>query len=308
MFKKFKSLAVNNRKGQGTLTIAIIASTLFATIVASATSWYLSMNNKVDGFDDKLESMSIAMSEWQRLEHMSLEELEAHRDEYKDPWDVGSKYKVSVTLGEQGTFEDGQCKTTTSSGSSDEKNCFKDTIMTVYDSNDIPLYTTRTLPLSSQSSGESGEAIGTIVPRLNDNFKNTAEVKKYLLCDGSTFDTSKYPKLYAILGTNQLPDLRNRFLQGAVTVEQSNQKIEAGLPNIKGQIVALRRGGEGVNESFTNGAFREYSRFNSRIHMGNSDDWGSYFTFDASRSNTIYGRSQTVQPPAVTVRYYIRAK
>ena len=30
--------------------------------------------------------------------------------------------------------------------------------------------------------------------------------------------------------------------------------------------------------------------------------------FDASRCSSIYGGSTTVQPPAVTVRYYIRAK
>ena len=31
------------------------------------------------------------------------------------------------------------------------------------------------------------------------------------------------------------------------------------------------------------------------------------FIFDASRSNSIYGSSDTVQPPAVTVRYLIKA-
>ena len=29
--------------------------------------------------------------------------------------------------------------------------------------------------------------------------------------------------------------------------------------------------------------------------------------FDASRSNPIYGASATVQPPSVTVRYFIKA-
>ncbi len=31
-------------------------------------------------------------------------------------------------------------------------------------------------------------------------------------------------------------------------------------------------------------------------------------TIDASRCSAIYGKSTTVQPPAVTARYYIRAK
>ena len=138
-----------NRSGQGSLTATIVASTLFATIVASATSWYLSMNDKVDNFDDKLEAMSVAMSEWQRLEHMSLEDLENKRTEFKTPWSVGN-YKISVTLGEQGTFTDGKC--TTAANDEDSKNCFKDTIVTVYDNRSKVLYTTRTLPLLSRES------------------------------------------------------------------------------------------------------------------------------------------------------------
>ena len=36
-----------------------------------------------------------------------------------------------------------------------------------------------------------------------------------LLCDGSTFSATSYPKLNTHLGGNQLPDLRGRFLMGA---------------------------------------------------------------------------------------------
>lgn len=35
-----------------------------------------------------------------------------------------------------------------------------------------------------------------------------------LLCDGSQFDADLYPELYAILGGNELPDLRGRFILG----------------------------------------------------------------------------------------------
>lgn len=37
----------------------------------------------------------------------------------------------------------------------------------------------------------------------------------WLYCDGSTFDETKYPLLYAYLGTNVLPDLREVGLKGA---------------------------------------------------------------------------------------------
>ena len=36
----------------------------------------------------------------------------------------------------------------------------------------------------------------------------------WLLCDGSVYDTSAYPELYNILGTNTLPDLRDYYLVG----------------------------------------------------------------------------------------------
>ena len=37
----------------------------------------------------------------------------------------------------------------------------------------------------------------------------------WLLCDGRTFDTNIYPKLYELLGSDTLPDLRESVLVGA---------------------------------------------------------------------------------------------
>lgn len=39
----------------------------------------------------------------------------------------------------------------------------------------------------------------------------------WLLCDGSEFDETEYPKLYKVLGKNTTPDLRGEFLRGAGT-------------------------------------------------------------------------------------------
>lgn len=59
-----------------------------------------------------------------------------------------------------------------------------------------------------------GETVGTIVPRMNDSFISETEKKQYLLCDGSTYDTTKYRRLYKVLGTNRLPNLQGVFLRG----------------------------------------------------------------------------------------------
>ena len=89
-----------------------------------------------------------------------------------------------------------------------------------------------------------GETVGTIVPRMNDSFISETEKKQYLLCDGSTYDTTKYRRLYKVLGTNRLPNLQGVFLrgygtQGDYTSGQLGQvqgdamrKIHGDIPNV----------------------------------------------------------------------------
>lgn len=56
-----------------------------------------------------------------------------------------------------------------------------------------------------------------------------------------------------------------------------------------------------------NGAFRfVYENWSSGVH--NNDGFNSYWIYiDASRCSSVYGKSTTVQPPAVTVKYLIKA-
>ena len=157
----------------------------------------------------------------------------------------------------------------------------------------------RYIPIFSQDDGGGGgEAIGTIVPRLNGNFKSANEAKKYLYCNGSSFDINTYPKLYKILGTNILPDIRNRYLQGNDT---GWVYLEAGLPNITG--------GYGADNEQSESGYGAFFHYGDSFGFGaENNDIGRMVYFDASRCSPIYGRSNTVQPPSLTVRYYIRAK
>ena len=100
--------------------------------------------------------------------------------------------------------------------------------------------------------------------------------------------------------------MRNRFLEGN---DIGGQSIEAGLPNIKGQYNAPMSALSFCTAGTYSGAFTVGTQLGPTFQ----NQWynaGGYvsFIFDASRSNPIYGRSDTVQPPSVTVRYYIRAK
>lgn len=89
----------------------------------------------------------------------------------------------------------------------------------------------------------------------------------------------------------KLPNVSNRFLQarggGAIVSE------EAGLPNIIGKFYAVPR-----YHSYE-GAFVSESRYSAGFKGGDGDDWGACYAFDASKSNEIYGKSDTVQPASI---------
>lgn len=88
-------------------------------------------------------------------------------------------------------------------------------------------------------------------------------------------------------------------LQTADTTHGAGTTIAAGLPNITGQVTSDDTGyywGAGTTAS---GAFA--NAHNGGSHIG-ANEWsgtrGNGFTFNASRSSAIYGKSTTVQPPA----------
>ena len=105
---------------------------------------------------------------------------------------------------------------------------------------------------------------------------------------------ASYTELVAVVGTSTLPDTRGRVLQGNAT---PLTKIEAGLPNITGTFSG--------HENNASGAFSVAST--TEWH-GNRNDNGQKrkITFNASKSNAIYGKSSTVQPPAITVVWIIK--
>ena len=142
----------------------------------------------------------------------------------------------------------------------------------------------------------SGVPIGTIIAWASA--KNPTD-GTWLDCNGQS--CAGYAELVSILGKSTVPDYRNRFLEGSAT---PNTILEAGLPNIIASFGCYR--GFGRDGHSTSGAF--YT--SGRAEMGSSlSNWynENQLNFDASRCSSIYGRSSTVQPPAVTVRYLIKA-
>lgn len=133
-----------------------------------------------------------------------------------------------------------------------------------------------------------------------------AEYDYLLLCDGSQISTELYPELVKVLGGNTLPDLAGRFLEGAGS---AGEYKEAGLPNITGTYTNDSTYCSYMSDKGINGSDGAISWTTKLYHSMTANSYTNYslekLTFDASKSNPIYGSSTTVQPKSMTVKYYI---
>lgn len=158
-----------------------------------------------------------------------------------------------------------------------------------------------------------GARVGDIIlrPTLRDG---------YIKANGATVKASEYPRLLAWVeeagmtvtaeqyktdcskyvydsGADKLtlPNAVGRVLQGGENVKS----IDAGLPNIKGSFSGHLLGYQ-VESTNSDGAFYITGRSDRQAGGGGYSNMPS-FNFDASKSNPIYGRSDTVQPPALSL-------
>ena len=148
----------------------------------------------------------------------------------------------------------------------------------------------------SVESKPSGLPIGTIIAWASA--KNPTD-GTWLDCNGQS--CAGYTELVSILGKSTVPDYRNKFL-------------EAGLPNITASVSSGLYDGSRVAISSTMANSRQvgaikYTQFKGWSEEGWSSEcmYASQLEFNAAWSNPVYGKSSTVQPPAVTVRWLIKA-
>lgn len=128
----------------------------------------------------------------------------------------------------------------------------------------------------------------------------------YMHCNGAAVSRTTYANLFSKIGTTygagdgsttfNLPNTVARFLEGGIG---AGTYYEAGLPNITGNISAFKSSISGAFVGSNNTS--RYDGWND-----NEDEYAVSTSFDASRSNSIYGASTTVQPPAMTVIYCIK--
>lgn len=160
-----------------------------------------------------------------------------------------------------------------------------------------------------------GNRVGDIVfrPVLHDGYikANGATVKaseyprllkfaqdNNLLVDSNTWNSDKSKYVYdSSADTLKIPDAQGRVLQGTADTVKS---VEAGLPNIVGTAITgeFYFGWVGGSGSLN----MEKAEDSQRAGSSSGNEWGGgRLSLDASKSNTIYGASSTVQPPALAL-------
>lgn len=153
-------------------------------------------------------------------------------------------------------------------------------------------------------------------------FAGSKTPKGWLVCDGSAVSRTEYDELFEVLGTIygagdgsttfNLPNLIDRFAEGGKNV---GTKKNAGLPNITGSSrltdnIAMNIMSDSLflNAGFSDDDGALYGRTVDATHPRVVVDANPIdvrdrriLNFDASRSNAIYGASDTVQPPALVL-------
>ena len=130
-----------------------------------------------------------------------------------------------------------------------------------------------------------------------------------LLCTEEEWQTAKTMSAFGQVGkfvfnysgneiiSVRLPRVINA--QGLFDLQNLGMTVSAGLPNI-----------EGVNgKNYWDAAYYSGAFYKGSVGHGLSDPaWGdtNLVSFDASRSNPIYGKSNTVQPEAIQYPYFIQ--
>ena len=148
----------------------------------------------------------------------------------------------------------------------------------------------------STKADNSGYQVGDIKLYAGSNVPDG-----WFRCDGSTIAdmATNYPKLYAVLGTNVLPNYSGRYPLGAVSA--INAMVGAGLPNITAQWSTT---GYSRTEMLASGAVTH--DYTARKSSDGQNKAAGVLSFNASLSNSIYGSSTTVQPPSIKVAYFIK--
>lgn len=128
---------------------------------------------------------------------------------------------------------------------------------------------------------------------LEDEWQNIVANSDFSQCGKFVIDDNA--------GTIRLPKVVN--IQGLTDLSKLGEIVEAGLPNIAGTFTTLELGYHG--HEATSGALYSFSGNTGGVpHGGGGTSAG--LGIDASRSNSVYGKSNTVQQEQIQYPYFIQ--
>ena len=218
-----------------------------------------------------------------------------------DAEEVTSKTNLDTLTGND-KDKDWQYTYEISDGTEDDNgNIFKVATIKIYkDGENSPRYTYE-VPLSSLGNSTDGLEVGIVVAwTLSSNPSDS-----YLECNGQAVNSTKYPKLYALM--HNVPDYRGVFLRGLGGNSASLGELQGdAIRNITGTMGGSASDKAGLWDYGT-GVFYQFNLGKSSVEYS-----GRYYNyvsqgmgFDASRVVPVANENRPVNK---AVRYFIKAK
>ena len=156
--------------------------------------------------------------------------------------------------------------------------------------------------------GVTGIPTGTLVQQFRaviDALKGEAADKLGYYPVGSIYQSTDPTSPAALFGGSWEEIASERVLMGASSTHAAGTTVKAGLPNLKGSSSGVA---STAYPNLSNSGALSINTNNSGLAGYEGGSYGSNCTvsFDASKSNAIYGRSSTVQPAAYYVHIWHR--
>ncbi len=135
----------------------------------------------------------------------------------------------------------------------------------------------------------------------------------WLFCHGTELLRSEYPSLFNAIGTTygsgdgsttfNIPNIKGRYIKGVDESNYLGKAIPPGLPDINFQY-EWGYSGRWDNGGFATGALEAYPT--GRNGAGDHSSVAVGLKFSASKSNPIYGASNTVDVNGIALNYIIK--
>lgn len=156
--------------------------------------------------------------------------------------------------------------------------------------------------------GVTGIPTGTLVQQFRaviDALKGEAADKLGYYPVGSIYQSTDPTSPAALFGGSWEEIASERVLMGASSTHAAGTTVKAGLPNLKGSFTGAA---STAYPNLSNSGALSINTNNGGLAGYEGGSYGSNCTvsFDASKSNAIYGRSTTVQPAAYYVHIWHR--